>query len=135
MYDSEFNLCLVEPNCTTIDTTTLRELIYALGYEPTAEDSNDPLGNRRVTFLEFMNMMLNKMDSQIAETFKVFDVDGDGFITAKELYSVMKEMGEDVTENEAIDMIRDADLDGDGRLNLIEYARNMGLEHSTGILV
>ena len=125
----------MDPGCSTVDSKVLRELIYALGYEPTAEDSYDPQGDRRITFLEFMNLMLNKMDQQLAETFKVFDVDGDGFITANELFTVMNDMGENVTETEAIDMIRDADLDGDGRLNLIEYARNMGLEHSTGILV
>lgn len=124
----------VEPNCTTIDTKILRELIYALGYEPSVEDSLDPDGTRRINFLEFLTIMLNKMDAQIAETFRVFDVDGDGYITAHELYTVMNNMGEDVTESDANDMIRDADLDGDGRLNLIEYARNMGMEHSTGIL-
>ena len=48
---------------------------------------------------------------------QVFDRDGDGYITASELKQVLRMMGEYVTEREARDMVREADSDGDGRID------------------
>ena len=47
----------------------------------------------------------------------MFDRDGDGYITASELKQVLRMMGEYVTEREARDMVREADSDGDGRID------------------
>lgn len=48
------------------------------------------------------------------EAFRVFDRNGDGFISAPELRLVMTNLGEKLTDEEVDDMIREADLDGDG---------------------
>lgn len=48
------------------------------------------------------------------EAFRVFDRNGDGFISAPELRLVMTNLGEKLTDEEVEDMIREADLDGDG---------------------
>ena len=54
----------------------------------------------------------------------VFDNDGDGYISAPELRQVMMNLGEKLTETEVDEMVREADIDGDGR---IDYdGKNMG---------
>ena len=58
--------------------------------------------------------------------FKMFDLDGDGLITADELVSVLAELGEDVTPDEAAARIRKGDTDGDGRIGLAEFQAMMG---------
>jgi len=42
-----------------------------------------------------------------------------------QLLSVMRNIGEKITEKELEEMIRVADLDGDGRLNYEEFVRMM----------
>lgn len=48
---------------------------------------------------------------------KVFDKDGNGFISGSELRHVMTTLGERLTDDEVDEMIREADLDGDGMVN------------------
>jgi hypothetical protein len=48
------------------------------------------------------------------EAFRVFDRNGDGYISAPELRLVMTNLGEKLTDEEVDDMIKEADLDGDG---------------------
>lgn len=47
----------------------------------------------------------------------MFDKDNDGFISPFELRFVMLNLGENLTEREVFDMINEADLDGDGKVN------------------
>lgn len=53
----------------------------------------------------------------ITEAFKVFDRDNNGFISAAELRHVMTSIGEKLTDDEVDEMIREADQDGDGRID------------------
>lgn len=48
---------------------------------------------------------------------QVFDKDGNGFISAAELRHVMTNLGEKLTDEEVDEMIREADIDGDGQVN------------------
>ncbi len=120
----------MKPDSHTISVHDLDELIKAQGFIPSDTDLLDPEGNRTIDFLEFVNIMLAKMSTkdlqkEIIETFKVFDLNGDGYISAAELKEVLTNMGDQLSEKEALDMIHDADADGDGRLNLVEYSKKM----------
>ncbi|KAL4641210.1 calmodulin isoform X1 [Arapaima gigas] len=67
--------------------------------------------------------------AEFKEAFSLFDKDGDGTITTKELGTVMRSLGQNPTEAELQDMInevdadevdemiREADIDGDGQVN------------------
>uniref|UniRef100_A0A8C2JUF2 Calmodulin n=1 Tax=Cyprinus carpio TaxID=7962 RepID=A0A8C2JUF2_CYPCA len=71
--------------------------------------------------------------SEFKEAFSLFDKDGDGTITTKELGTVMRSLGQNPTEaelqdmiNEEVDeMIREADIDGDGQVNYEEFVQMM----------
>lgn len=81
-----------------------------------------PLGNGTIDFNEFIVMMKNTnleldSDEEIKTTFRVFDSDGNGYISAAELRHVMSTLGEKLTDAEIDEMILEADTDGDGQVN------------------
>ena len=49
--------------------------------------------------------------------FKVFDIDGNGFIDAQELRQTMHDLGEELSERDISAMIRSADKNGDGKID------------------
>lgn len=57
----------------------------------------------------------------MAEAFAVFDVDKDGYITKSELHQVMNRLGENLTDEQLDAMIKEADTDGDGKINIAEF--------------
>lgn len=52
------------------------------------------------------------------EAFSLFDKDGDGTITTKELGTVMRSLGQNPTEAELQDMINEVDADGEFKVQL-----------------
>ena len=64
-------------------------------------------------------------EEELKEAFKVFDKDGNGFISASELRHVMTNLGEKLTDEEVDEMIREADVDGDGQINYEEFVKMM----------
>ena len=55
----------------------------------------------------------------------MFDKDGNGFISADELRFVKNGLGENLTDEEINEMIREADIDGDGQINYEEFVKMM----------
>ncbi|KII85394.1 hypothetical protein PLICRDRAFT_31633 [Plicaturopsis crispa FD-325 SS-3] len=112
----------------TITTKELGTVMRSLGQNPTEAELQDMInevdadGNGTIDFPEFLTMMARKMrdtdsEEEIKEAFKVFDKDGNGYISAAELRHVMTNLGEKLTDNEVDEMIREADVDGDGQIN------------------
>lgn len=57
-------------------------------------------------------------EKEMREAFRVFDKDGNGLITAAELRQVMASFSDEkLTSEEISEMIREADIDGDGMVN------------------
>ena len=69
--------------------------------------------------------IINVSVEKILEAFKVFDEDGNGFISAAELRHIMTNLGEKLTDEEVDEMIREADIDGDGQINYEEFVKMM----------
>ncbi|WAR18955.1 CAM2B-like protein [Mya arenaria] len=85
-------------------------------------------GNGTIDFPEFLTMMarnMNKTDSgdELLEAIRMFDKNGDGFISSEELRQVMATLNEHITDAEVDEMISKADIDGDGHVNYedVEY--------------
>jgi len=111
-------------------------VMRSLGQNPTEAELQDMVnevdadGNGTIDFPEFLTMMARKMkdtDSaeEIKEAFKVFDKDGNGYISASELRHIMTNLGEKLTDEEVDEMIREADVDGDGQINYDEFVDMM----------
>ena len=123
----------------------------SLGQNPTEAELQDMInevdadGNGTIDFPEFLTMMARKMkdtdsEEEIREAFRyflvlfykiwmqifsVFDKDGNGYISSAELRHVMTNLGEKLTDEEVDEMIREADIDGDGQVNYEEFVAMM----------
>jgi len=91
----------------TITTKELGNVMRSLGQNPTEAELQDMInevdanGNGTIDFPEFITMMSRKMkdtdsEEELLEAFKIFDKDGNGFITASELRHVMTSLGENL---------------------------------------
>jgi len=104
------------------------------GLNPTDDELKDMIrnvdknSNGAIDFNEFIEMMVRrdaKVEEDVMHAFRVFDRDGDGYISVEELRLTMNNLGEPLTDHEVRSMIEEADLDGDGRINFQEFARLM----------
>ena len=64
-------------------------------------------------------------EEELIEAFKVFDKDGNGLISVQELAMVYKQIGENLTDTECLDILKAGDKDNDGFLNYDEFIRMM----------
>lgn len=64
-------------------------------------------------------------EEELREAFRIFDKEGNGFITSAELRHIMMNLGEKLTEEECDEMIREADVMGDGNINYEEFVTMM----------
>ena len=90
----------------------------------------DADGSGTIDFPEFLKMMANKTkdensEEEIREAFRVFDKDGNGFISPAELRHVLMHIGEKLTDDEIDEMIMEVDIDGDGLINYEEFVYMM----------
>ena len=65
---------------------------------------------------------------EMMQAFRVFDKDGNGYITAKELKTAMHEMGMPLSDEEVQLMIKEKDVNGDG---VIDYNEFIAINAST----
>jgi calcium-dependent protein kinase len=121
---------------------TIDELKYGLenaGVQPLPPDVQeimdgvDTTGSGVIDYTEFLAATLDRK-SYLQEdvcwtTFTVFDRDGDGRISTEELHKVLCEGGAGtgglVTMQEALEIMREADKDGDGSIDFDEFMEMM----------
>ncbi|KAJ3133288.1 hypothetical protein HK100_004503 [Physocladia obscura] len=96
--------------------------------------SIDANANGVLEFDEFVVLMTSAkqksksfLDKQteLLNAFKVFDLDGDGFITHDELAHVLKNLGNKMTNEDIDDMLLAADVNGDGVIDYTEFLHMM----------
>ncbi|KAJ4426649.1 hypothetical protein ANN_26447 [Periplaneta americana] len=96
-------------------------------------------GDGNVSFEEFVEIVSNmgaatdrtadQEEKELRDAFRVFDKHNRGYISASDLRAVLQCLGEDLSEEEIEDMIKEVDVDGDGRIDF--YVR-IGAEISEG---
>ena len=78
----------------------------------------------------FFTMMARKMkdtdsEEETGEALQVFDKDSNGYIHVAELCHVVTNLGEKLMDEEVDEMIREADIVGDGHVNYEEFVQIM----------
>ncbi|KAL4226321.1 Calmodulin [Mactra antiquata] len=112
----------------TITTKELSTVMRSLGQNPSEEELRqmvkmvDSDNNGEVDFDEFLEMIARKLQrvdlrEEILEAFRVFDNDGNGSISKDELRFAITQLGEKVKEDELDELMKAADLNGDGSIN------------------
>ncbi|XP_034934417.1 probable calcium-binding protein CML13 isoform X2 [Chelonus insularis] len=101
----------------------------------------DTDGDGNVSLVEFVKIVSNigsanaaqqtdltqeeQEEQELRDAFRVFDKHNRGYITASDLRAVLQCLGEDLSEEEIEDMIKEVDEDGDGRIDFCEFARSL----------
>ncbi|KAJ3393759.1 calmodulin-like 3 [Entophlyctis sp. JEL0112] len=111
-----------------IPAASLGRMMRSLGQNPTEAEIAElvaSLGGPAFDFAQFSGIMAKRgssIDSEddIREAWKVFDKEGNGYISAAELRHIMTNLGEKLTDEEVDLIIREADVEGNGQ---IDYTR------------
>jgi len=113
----------------------LATVMRSLGPNPTDIELRDMLKslnkdiNANVSFEEFMGLMKGQFqkglgtEEDLRDAFKTFDKDNKGFVTVNELKAILTSIGDRLTGEEVEDLMKMADLDGDGKMNYSEFAK------------
>jgi calmodulin len=122
-----------------ISYVELATVMRNLGQNPSEEDlmemikevdSND---NGSIDFNEFLTLMVNKMkdndsEEEMQEAFRVFDKEGSGYINKKSLREVMTHLGENLTNEEVDDIMREYSSDHTENLTYEDFKNMMNFK-------
>ncbi|CAL0314915.1 unnamed protein product [Lupinus luteus] len=119
-----------------ISSSELGSIMGSLGQPSTEEELENMIhevdadGDGYISLEEFIELNTKGVDSDevlenLKDAFSVFDVDGNGSITAEELHMVMAGLGEECSPAECQKMISGVDSDGDGMINFEEFKTMM----------
>ncbi|XP_060584351.1 uncharacterized protein LOC132740467 isoform X1 [Ruditapes philippinarum] len=75
---------------------------------------------------DILKSLADEVCYEMQDAFNIFDKDGDGFITKAELKKVLTKIGDKMPEELADEFIREADLNGDGKIDYQEFCKHMG---------
>ena len=86
----------------------------------------DADGNGQLDFEEFLDMMTARISDKntkadLERVFKLFDDSRQGFISDENVARVARELGEDIGLEEIREIVKRADLNGDGKLTFEDF--------------
>ncbi|KAJ3305995.1 Calcineurin subunit B [Kappamyces sp. JEL0829] len=106
--------------------------LFAAAKTPAADRMSTP---GQITFGEFLEFMApfssrSRREDKLAFAFKIYDVDGDGFISRADLYYILKAMtGSSLQDSLVTKLVNDTiieyDVDQDDALSYLEFKRAM----------
>ena len=109
----------IKPNGQTPTEAELADMVYAV----------DTDSNGTISFAEFVRLLVGRArdyqnaDAEIQEAFKVFDKDGDGFVTARELQLIFEKVGHRVDEYEALEILKEVDVEQRGKIGFEDFLK------------
>ena len=110
----------------------LKSVMDAIGQPVTEEEVQKMINdadldsNGKVDLAEFAKMMKKRAkNNELMAAFQNFDSDGSGKISGEELKQALTSIGEDITDDQLVKMIKEADKDGDGQVDYEEFLKMM----------
>ncbi|KAF5281901.1 hypothetical protein FQR65_LT14485 [Abscondita terminalis] len=128
----------------SITKEELGRVMRSLGQFARAEELEQMLsevdvdGDGNVSFEEFVEIAwtagagrdhvisTEEEEKELRDAFRVFDKHNRGYITPSDLRAVLQCLGEDLSEEEIEAMIKEVDVDGDGRIDFYEFVNALG---------
>jgi calcium-binding protein CML len=115
-----------------ISSSELGSIMGSLGHPATEEELEkmirevDADGDGYIDLKEFVELNTKGVDSDEAlenlkDAFSVYDIDGNGVISAEELLKVMRSLGDECSLAECKKMISGVDRNGDGMISFDEF--------------
>lgn len=119
-----------------ISSQELREAMDSIGPEATSSREADRMiseidkdGDGHIDFDEFLEFFgggpSDGGDESLRDAFDYYDLDRNGLISATELHSVLRKLGEKCSLSDCRRMISSLDRDGDGNVNFEEFKEMM----------
>ena len=110
----------------SIDYHELKVCMRALGFPVTKEEVREIIkrlggGHGRIQYDDYIDVLTKKIserdpDEEIRKAFKLFDEDGTGKISLRNMRRISKELGENLSDDELQAMIDEFDKDQDGAI-------------------
>ncbi|KAG0353178.1 EF-hand protein [Gamsiella multidivaricata] len=120
----------------TIEASSLGDLLRAMGQNPTQAQVRDlvaqadPSGSNLINFDTFLKVLMRPDGFKPAGTyqefingFKVFDKEGNGYISVGELRYVLTNLGEKLTDAEVDELIKGVETDKSGKVNYEDFVK------------
>ncbi|KFK44513.1 hypothetical protein AALP_AA1G266400 [Arabis alpina] len=115
-----------------ISSKEIGAIMTSLGHEVPEEllqkaiTEIDQKGDGYINFEEFVELNTKGMDQDdvlenLKDAFSVYDIDGNGSISAEELHQVLRSLGDECSIAECRKMIGGVDKDGDGTIDFEEF--------------
>ncbi len=109
-----------------ISPDELRELLTSTGQVYSEQEVKrlieeaDEDGDGQIDFDEFLAVVTRPtpLKEEISNAFSIFDKENRGFFGTEEIKALMAEIGESVSDEEALAMFREADVNSDGKITL-----------------
>lgn len=120
----------------TISIEEIGDVMRGLGACPTQAEVQELLeqvdqdGSGKIEFKEFLELYSRNMkdpetEEELIEAFRIFDRDGNGQISVEELKHILTTMGEKMSDKDVIEILKEADLDGDQFISYKEFVKIM----------
>jgi len=129
----------------TIPTECLGDVLRALGHKPNVEAWKvimfelDEEGLGTITFPQLLSVMVDRINDEKAvqeliPAFKMFDRNGDGFVSSSVISRVMQGLRDQWSfpEEQVSEMIKKIGVNGNGQINYVEFASVMVVTEPRG---
>ena len=93
--------------------------------EPSVAQCSSQYKHIDSTVRDMADHLTDEQTAEFREAFALFDKDGDGTISTKELGTVMNSLGQKPTAAELETMIKEIDTDGNGEIDFDEFLTMM----------
>merc|ERR1719458_532736 len=118
----------------TISQTTMQMILKSMGVKVDKDDMENYASevengdSGKFTFTQFCTIAARfmieddeeQMKEELKEAFRIYDRDGQGFITTDVLKEILREIDSTLTEDDLLNIIEEVDEDGSGTLDFDE---------------